>query len=152
MCIGCGADHPAGLHMRLWAGPGMTIEGEVTIDRNHQGAPGIAHGGLLSTVMDEILGAVNYLLWRPSVTVRLEVQFLRPVAVGSRLALRSELLGIEGRKVFARGRATLVDGDAEYPAVDAEGLFLHVPLEHFREHGESWRGDHKAGHLPELAP
>jgi len=148
MCVGCGDDHPAGLHIRLWAGEGMSIAGQVTIDRNHQGAPGIAHGGLLSTVMDEALGAVNYLLWKPSVTIRLEVQFLRPVPVGSVLDVQAELLGVSGRKVFARGSAGVDVAGVQHPAVIAEGLFLHVPLEHFAEHGDTWRGDVAAGHLP----
>lgn len=151
-CIGCGEEHPAGLHVRLRAGVGMSIEGEARIDRNHQGAPGIAHGGLLSTVMDEVLGAVNYLLWKPSVTVRLEVQFLRPVPVGSVLEVHAQLVGVAGRKVFARGGAFRLDGEERYPVVEAEGLFLHVPLQHFAAHGDTWRGDLTAGHLPEVAP
>lgn len=139
MCIGCGGEHPAGLHLRMRVAADLAIEGEVTIDRNHQGSPGIAHGGLLSTVLDEAMGALNFLLWKPSVTSRLEVQFRRPVPVGSVLRIRTHIAGVVGRRVFTQGTLSLANDPGE-PAVVGAGLFIHVPLEHFATHGEPWPG------------
>ena len=48
MCFGCGSDHPTGLHMKSIAGEGLTATCEFTVTEMHQGAPGLAHGGLLS--------------------------------------------------------------------------------------------------------
>ena len=47
-CFGCGGDHPTGLHMRLYAGVGLQTYGTFNVTDNHQGAPGLAHGGLLT--------------------------------------------------------------------------------------------------------
>ena len=55
-CFGCGELHPTGLHLVAHVGEGATITAEFTVTENHQGAPGLAHGGLLSLAFDEALG------------------------------------------------------------------------------------------------
>ncbi|MGA1596426.1 MAG: PaaI family thioesterase, partial [Candidatus Nanopelagicales bacterium] len=66
-CVGCGADHPAGMHMRVVAGEGMTMESTLEVGEYHQGAPGLAHGGIIATAMDEAMGVLNRLLLVPAV-------------------------------------------------------------------------------------
>ena len=66
MCFGCGSDHPTGLHMKSIAGEGLTATCEFTVTEMHQGAPGLAHGGLLSLAFDEALGKLMYLLQVPA--------------------------------------------------------------------------------------
>jgi hypothetical protein len=62
------------------------------------------------------------------------VDFRRPVPVGATLHIRSEVLGVKGRKVFTRavGRLNAPDGPI---AVSAAALFIQVPIEHFTQHG-----------------
>jgi acyl-coenzyme A thioesterase PaaI-like protein len=110
------------------------VHGELTVTDYHQGAPGLAHGGIIATAMDEVLGVLNRLLGFPAVTVRLEVDFRRPIPVGTTVHLTSWISGILGRKVYVEGVARL--GAADGPvAVTAAGLFLQVPLAHFLDHG-----------------
>ena len=102
----------------------------------HQGAPGLAHGGVIATAMDEAMGVLNRLLMVPSVTVHLEVDYVRPVPVGSTLHIRTEIAGQVGRKLYTAGIARLDDPDGPV-AVEAAALFLQVPLEHFVDHGNA---------------
>ncbi|MBI1351527.1 MAG: PaaI family thioesterase [Actinomycetales bacterium] len=133
-CFGCGSDHPTGLHMEMTAGEGLTVTGVFTVSEHHQGAPGLAHGGLLTVALDEILGSLNWLLAGPAVTGRLETDFRRPVPVGSQLFIDAEVVGVKGRKVFTRAVGRL--GSPEGPvAVSAAALFIQVPLQHFVDHG-----------------
>lgn len=132
-CFGCGDDHPTGLHMRLYAGAGLRTYGTFTVTDNHQGAPGLAHGGLLTTAMDEVLGSLNWLLAKPAVTAHLECDFRRPVPVGSVLDMSAQVDGVRGRRVLMSARA-LLDGR---PAVTASAVFVQVPLEHFLNHGNA---------------
>lgn len=111
--------------MRLIAGEGLTISGTAKITDMHQGAPGLAHGGALATVMDELLGSCLWLLHLYSVTAHLEVDYVRPVPVGTTLALSAEGLKVEGRKFYARGEARLDSPDGEV-CVRSEGLFVKV--------------------------
>ena len=133
-CFSCGVDHPTGLQMRITAGEGLTVFGEFNVTEHHQGAPGLAHGGLLTSAVDEILGSLNWLLDGPAVTGRLECDFRRPVPVGSVLFIDAEIIGVKGRKVFTRAIGRL--GGPEGPiAITAAALFVQVPLQHFVDHG-----------------
>lgn len=135
-CYGCGPDLPAGLQLRLRTGEGLSVHGVFVVTQDHQGAPGLAHGGLLATAMDEVLGSLNWLLSAPAVTASLSVDFLRPVPVGSELHLLAQIVGQDGRKVYSAGTGT-VDGPDGPVAITARATFVQVPLEHFRTHGRA---------------
>lgn len=129
-CYGCGASHPAGLHLIAYSGEGMSINAKFTVTELHQGAPGLAHGGLLSCAFDEALGKLMWLVRQPAVTGKLETSFLLPVPVGTTLFIEAEIVGQEGRKIYckAQGRLGSKQGDV---AVEAAAIFIIVPMEHF---------------------
>lgn len=131
-CFGCGDLHPTGLHLIAHVGEGLSISAEFTVTENHQGAPGLAHGGLLSLAFDEALGKLMWLLRAPAVTARLETDFLRPVPIGTTLHISASITGQVGRKVYSEavGRLNGPDGDI---AVRAASLFVIVPMKHFLE-------------------
>lgn len=131
-CFGCGDLHPTGLHLKAHVGEGLTITAQFTVTENHQGAPGLAHGGLLSLAFDEALGKLMWLLRAPAVTARLETDFLAPVPIGSVLYITAEIVGQQGRKVYsvAEGRLNGPDGPI---ATRAASLFIIVPMKHFLE-------------------
>src|SRR5690242_11060519 len=52
MCFGCGPRHPAGFKLR-YEREGQGVLTRFTPGEQHQGPPGIMHGGLVSTVADE---------------------------------------------------------------------------------------------------
>jgi acyl-coenzyme A thioesterase PaaI-like protein len=132
-CFGCGDQHETGLHLSATVGEGVSVDAVFRVTEDHQGAPGLAHGGVLATAADEALGFLLWVLRRPAVTGKLEVDYLRPVPVGSDLHLRAECLGVDGRKIYARaeGRLNAPDGP---PALRASALFIRVELEHFTSH------------------
>ncbi|MCW2691866.1 MAG: thioesterase [Mycobacterium sp.] len=133
-CYGCGVADPPGLRLRATAGEGVTVRTTVQVAARHQGAPGLAHGGLIATAFDETLGYLMWLAGRLSVTGRLEVDYRRPVPVGSALVSDGELLAVHGRKSYAVAVARL--DSPEGPVVaSASGLFIQVPTEHFSRHG-----------------
>lgn len=136
-CFGCGDEVEHGLHLQTETGEGQTILAQFTVTDEHQGAPGLAHGGLLACAFDEALGStVGQLLRRPAVTGRLETDFLRPVPVGSTLHIVGTFDGLAGRKVYASadGRLNAPDGPV---AVRARALYVIVEFSHFIEHGRA---------------
>lgn len=135
-CMGCGADHPGGLHLEVTAGEGMSMSCVLDVTTYHQGAPGLAHGGIISTAMDEAMGVCNRLLGRPAVTVHLEVDFRKPVPVGATLLISSRIAGVVGRKVYTEATARIGDAGG-LVAVHAAALFLQVPLQHFIDNGNA---------------
>lgn len=135
-CVACGPAHSTGLRLVTTAGEGLTVTGEFTVTEEHQGAPGLAHGGVLSMAMDEVLGSLFWLLRKPMVTGRLETDFVRPVPVGTRLFLAAESLGFRGRQLYAAGTGRIGGPDGSV-AVRAAAVFVVVPREHFTEHGSA---------------
>jgi acyl-coenzyme A thioesterase PaaI-like protein len=135
-CFGCGVDHPTGLHISITAGEGLSVQAQFTVTEHHQGAPGIAHGGLLSTAFDETLGAANWLIRVSAVTAHLEVSYRAPVPVGSTVFITAKIDAVRARKIWASAEGRLHSADG-LMAVRAASLFMQVPLEHFTKHGRA---------------
>ena len=126
-CFGCG-ERADGLAMELVLAGENAITGRVAITDGHQGAPGLAHGGILSAAFDEVLGAIPWYLIGDAVTVQLNVSYQAPVRIGSQLLVHGQLDRVEGRKVFVSGVAQLSDGQQ---VAAAEAIFVRVPSSHF---------------------
>lgn len=141
-CLGCGDENPAGVGMRMRR-DGDRVRGEVTLDRRHEGAPGYAHGGAVSTVLDDALGMLLFILRRPAVTARLEVDFRRPAYLERPFDVEAWVDSIDGRKLHLA--AQMREGDE----LIAEGhaLFLEVDVEHFAR-GARMSGEGKDRRLP----
>ncbi|NIJ09887.1 acyl-coenzyme A thioesterase PaaI-like protein [Saccharomonospora amisosensis] len=136
-CFGCGDEVDSGLHIQSTVAEGTVVTSQFTVLEQHQGAPGLAHGGLLACAFDEALGtAVGNLLRKPAVTGKLETDFRRPVPVGSVLHIVAKLDGVAGRKIYvsANGHLNAEDGPI---AVQARALFVTVGVGHFTAHGDS---------------
>ena len=131
-CFGCGELHPTGLHLVAEAGAGADLTAKFTVTENHQGAPGLAHGGLLSLAFDEALGKLMWLIRSPAVTARLETDFLKPVPMGTTLYITARITGQVNRKVYTAAEGRLGGPDGEI-AVKAAALFVIVPMSHFLE-------------------
>jgi acyl-coenzyme A thioesterase PaaI-like protein len=136
MCFGCGNDHPTGLHMSITAGEDLDVRAVFQVTEHHQGAPGIAHGGLLGLAFDEALGATNWLIRASAVTAHLEVSYRLPVPVDSMVYIEASISAVQGRKIWAvaTGRLGAVDGPV---AVEAASLFIKVGVDHFLKHGRA---------------
>lgn len=126
-CMVCGSANPAGYHLTAYR-RGDEVVAEYTFDERHEGGPGLAHGGAVSAVCDDVLGHVLTLLGSPAVTRRLEVDYLKPVLLGETHTLVGRVERVDGRKSWLSLEALAPDGQ---PRFTARGLFIKVGLEHF---------------------
>jgi acyl-coenzyme A thioesterase PaaI-like protein len=147
-CFGCGELHKTGLHLISFAGKELDLSGKFTVTENHQGAPGLAHGGLLSLAFDEALGNLMWLIRTPAVTGRLETDFLLPVPMGRTLFIDARITGQAGRKIYTQAEGRLDSSTGEI-AVKASALFIAVPMGHFIKNLTEQYKDHLVEH-PEL--
>jgi acyl-coenzyme A thioesterase PaaI-like protein len=133
-CFGCGETQAHGLHLASRAAEGVSVTAEFTVQPAHQGAPGLAHGGVLVSALDETLGSLQWLLRTVAVTARLESDFVRPVPVGTTLHLQARCTAVCGRKIYscAVGRIGSPEGPV---AVRADAVFVEVKPEHFTRNG-----------------
>jgi acyl-coenzyme A thioesterase PaaI-like protein len=80
-CFGCSPSNPAGLQLRFRR-RGERIHARHTIAERFHGAPGVAHGGIVATILDEVsCAAIHFTADRWVVTGELTVRYERPVLV-----------------------------------------------------------------------
>jgi acyl-coenzyme A thioesterase PaaI-like protein len=136
MCFGCGDRSPAGLHMKAIAGEGTDVTARMQVEPRFEGGPGVIHGGILSTAFDEVMGLTHWMVGAIAVTAHLEVDFAKPIPVGSELRLEAETIGTVRRKLYSRADAYL--GDDTEPVGAAHAIFVQIkPLEHFKDSFEA---------------
>jgi uncharacterized protein (TIGR00369 family) len=121
-CFVCGRDNPQGLGVSFRLAAGQAVA-TCVIPPTYQGFRAVAHGGVVSALLDE---AMFYALhgegfW--GATVELNVRFLKPVPVEQALTLEGRVLRHEGRL----GTAEAVLRDGEVVLARASGKFLAVP-------------------------
>jgi acyl-coenzyme A thioesterase PaaI-like protein len=112
-----------------------TEDGSKFVSLQHLGAalcghPGIVHGGLLATLLDEGLARCCFpaLPNRVGVTASLTINYRKPCMANQYVVLRAETTKVEGRKAWVTGwLETLVDetkGEVPLRLVEAEALFI----------------------------
>lgn len=128
--FGTGPDNPAGLRLE-YRRHGDVVRTTITVAERFAGAVGIVHGGIVATLLDDVMGAVISTLGGPAVTAQLDVTFLLPVVIDRPLQVEGWLAGVEGRKHRLVGR--VIDG-GRVVAV-GRGLFVGVGPEHYERLG-----------------
>lgn len=127
-CMVCGPQAPSGYHLEAVRRGTDGVEATFTFSEEHTGGPGLAHGGAVAAVCDDVLGHVLSVVQVPAVTRRLEVDYLRPVVLGDLHHLTARLTAREGRKLWIELEAATAEGDVSFTA---RGLFIRVGLDHF---------------------
>lgn len=126
-CLGCGPDNPHAFGLKAYR-DGETIVAEHVFAAEQAGSPGLAHGGAVALVCDDIIGFLLWVLQTPAVTRNLNVDYLRPVVLGERHRLRASLESRDGRKLWLRCEGRGPDGTVRFAA---KALFIQVGFEHF---------------------
>ncbi|KJZ79090.1 hypothetical protein HIM_01241 [Hirsutella minnesotensis 3608] len=109
-------------------GEGKTMVSVAYVGEDLCGHPGLVHGGLLATLLDEGLAwcCFNALPHKLGVTAYLNVNYRKPTPAGSFLVLRAETQKVEGRKAWVKGQLELLAKPGEKPTVLAEAEALYV--------------------------
>ena len=122
-CFACGAQNPHGLHLTDFRFEGSQYVCTFTAQRHHQGWAGVTHGGILGTLLDEIM---TRMLWQQGVDVvtgEISIRYHAPVKTGQSLTVRGWINRKHGKLVETEARLELPDGSA---AAVARGKFVQV--------------------------
>ncbi len=114
-CFACGPNNPIGLRL-TFAEEGDKYVARFTAGPEHQSYDGIVHGGIISTLLDEIMGRYPYVKGEDTVTARLEIRYRRPTPIGRELTITGWVVNRRGRLYEMAGTVALPDGK-----VTAEG-------------------------------
>ncbi len=123
-CFACGELNVHGLHLRLHVDSG-TCWSEPVLEERFAGWKGIAHGGVVTAILDEVMAwsLFDEDCW--GVTARLSMEFRNPVPVGRRL--RAEGKVVERRRRLLRTEGRLLDADDGTLYATAEATYVDAP-------------------------
>ena len=96
MCFACGAANQHGLKL-TFSYDGDAYVTTFIADPHFQGYEGIVHGGILATVLDEVMARLVWEKAGPAATAKLEVRYKRPAPTGQPIIVRGWITG-ERRK------------------------------------------------------
>jgi acyl-coenzyme A thioesterase PaaI-like protein len=122
-CFVCGKHNPDGLHLEFEPEGVSGVRTTYVIPERFQGFAGIAHGGILATILDECMVNAVWLRGSTAVTARLEVRLRHPVGVGERVTFRAEVVRESSSRFDVTSHAALDDG-----TVIADGRALLVKV------------------------
>lgn len=97
------------------------VHARLTILPEMQGPPGFSHGGVIAAVLDEIMSCASWISGNLAFAAHLELDYRRPVPIGTELRFEGWVDGVDGRKTRTVGRALFADGTV---ATEATGLFI----------------------------
>lgn len=130
-CFVCGSANPIGLRLHFHTDGGL-VEARFTPRPEHVGFKGVVHGGLLATVLDELMvWACAVATGRFAFCAELNVRFVRSIAPGMEVTLRGRLTANRKNRLFeARSEALLADGRE---AARATGKYMPIPESETRQ-------------------
>ena len=128
-CFGCSQKNEAGLKMQFYVNETQdTVASYVTLPRHLCGWRNIAHGGVVSTLLDEAMGWTALVLMKKMLLSKtLEVEFLKPVFIGEEIivegsineiisdkkALMQSVIYNKEGEVCARGKSIVITYNAD---------------------------------------
>ena len=126
MCFVCGRSNPVGLYMQFYDDGENEVVSEYTVPAHYQGYPGIVHGGVVASMLDEIVGRVSMIgdHHHFMMSVRLQVLYRHPVPVETPLRVVGRILRLRGRLGKAKGQIFLPNGTI---ACEAQMSLADVP-------------------------
>ncbi len=96
-CFGCSPVNTSGLRMTFYTDE-AAVYSKLVVPHHLCGWNNLVHGGVLTTIMDEIMSwATIYLLKRIPMTKSISVDFLKPVYVGNPLKAEGTVLDKKGK-------------------------------------------------------
>jgi uncharacterized protein (TIGR00369 family) len=108
-CFVCGDQNPHGLKARFFEDDGGAVT-ELVADAAFEGYHGLYHGGVLASLLDEVM--IKAVLARGvfAVTAEMTIRYKKPVPTGTRLKLVGKITATRGRVYTTSGEAIGRDG------------------------------------------
>ncbi|MGC9159597.1 MAG: PaaI family thioesterase [Terracidiphilus sp.] len=120
-CFGCSPDNPHGLRLDFFLDPGGMVVCLPTVPDRFEGPPGHVHGGILATLLDEVMSKSVRSLGVRALTRQMEIDYLRPVPVETPLRVEGRMVRAEGRKYWTEARILSQENRI---LAQAKGLFV----------------------------
>ncbi|MCL4259473.1 MAG: PaaI family thioesterase [Anaerolineales bacterium] len=133
MCFVCGLENPIGLHLHIYETEPGIVEATYVAPEHFQGFPGVLHGGIVASLLDEISSRAHMgsdpQKPRFMFTVKLDVKYRKNAPVGKWLKLIGKAGKAKSRSAEAWGG--VYDAETGDLLAEANALLINVPPDQF---------------------
>lgn len=130
VCFACGGANARGMHLTFEQDDAAKrIRGSFRLPTEYQGGAGFVHGGIIATLLDEVMAKVSRFAKDHAVTAKLTVEYLKPVPVGADLIVEGWELERHGRDRFRQGE---IRSSAGVILARGRGHFVELRQERFQ--------------------
>jgi uncharacterized protein (TIGR00369 family) len=127
-CFGCGGANARGMLLTFEQDDAAKrIRGNFRLGAEYQGGPGFIHGGIIATVLDEVMGKACRFREVRAVTAELTIEYLKPVLVDKDLVVEGYELEMKGRNLYLAGDIRDASGQV---LARGNGRFVIVDPQH----------------------
>ncbi len=143
MCFICGRENPVGLHLQFYEDvENQRLIAPITLPERYQSYPGIVHGGILATILDEVsgrslnVGRDDEQFW---VTAKLEMRYRQPTPTETPLTAVGWVVKRRETAAEVAGEIRLPDGTV---TAEAHALIICPPLDtlqSWQDEQQHWR-------------
>ena len=138
-CFVCGESNPFGLKLRFET-DGRMVQTRFVPRAEHIGFKGVVHGGIMATVLDEIM------VWACAVPTRrfaycaeLTVRYLQPVVPGAEIVVTGEPVANRKDRIYEAKAAAFTDAKAML--AEATGKYRPIKAIDLSELAQDFVGD-----------
>ncbi len=114
-----GFSNPLSPGINIWV-EGAKAFGTTECGYAYEGPPGHIHGGYVAAILDQFLGMAQVAGGNPGMTGKLEIRYLKPTPLNTKLKLEAEVSRIDDRKTLVNGQIFANNNIT----ARAEGLFI----------------------------
>ncbi len=126
-CYVCGQANQRGLQVKFEREGEHGSRALYTARVEHDGWPGLLHGGVTFALMDEAVSWAAFFQGLRAVTARLETNFKRPIPTGTPLLVRGWTISRKRRLITARAELRVVDTSDLMADLEATMFLLAEP-------------------------
>ncbi len=139
-CFACGTANPIGLNLDFYAA-GNRVFSEITLGKYHVGWADISHGGIISTLLDEVMSwTILYFERIFFVTRKMEVKYIKPVPTGIPLVVSGFMTSETKNGKVINARAEIRDNNNNLYA-KSRGEFVKISREDISSDFEESAGE-----------
>jgi acyl-coenzyme A thioesterase PaaI-like protein len=130
MCFVCGLQNPVGLQIAFYEdrdSDPKQVRAEIVIPDVYQGYPGVAHGGILAAILDEVAGRASIIDGGPDdlfMTLKMELRYRQPTPTETPLTGVGWITQQRGNRARAHGELRLPGGRV---SVEADLVIMRPP-------------------------
>jgi uncharacterized protein (TIGR00369 family) len=128
-CFGCGGANPRGMKLSFELDEAaQRVRVMLRVGAEYQGGPGFVHGGIIATLLDEVMGKISRFSQALTVTAELNVQYLRPIPIDEDIIVEGWGAERKGRNFFNAGEIRDASGAV---LARGNGRFVEINRSHY---------------------